>query len=128
MGCQQSGDDGITVMFSGRPNVWDESVYHRGSVVGHLVSLETSGANISKAIIAMDGPYKDRLATNTVFYVSDGRINLGKVGNHGEAVKPDSAMAGFGSQGAYRWYKFKHILNNTVADAGKRAQYLMENF
>jgi hypothetical protein len=127
-GCQPSTGDGYTVMFAGRPNIWDGAVYHQGNVIGRVVSVETGETNISKAAVNLDAPYRNRLASNTVFYVSNGRLNLGVMGNYGTAVKPGATVAGFGSKSAYRWFKFKHILDNPANKVNKRAQYLAESF
>lgn len=127
-GCQPSTGEGYNVMFAGRPNIWDGAVYHQGNVIGRVVSVETGESNISKAVVTMDAPYRNTLASNTVFYVSNGRLKLGAMGNYGTAVKPGASVAGFESKSAYRWFKIKYILDNPANKVNKRAQDLAESF
>jgi hypothetical protein len=125
-GCSTSpmgNSAGVGVMFDGSPLIFDTSVVCMGTVVGRMLSQEW-GNGVTRVSIALDSPYENLKTTNMAVVVKNGRLHLNALGGYGEALPPGACISGFSNTNSYRWFKFKHLINNVIMAADQRAQRL----
>ena len=115
---------GVWVMFDGEPLLFDSSVIYMGTVVGRVTSRET-GNGVTRVSIALDGQYDDLKKNNMAAVVKNGRLHLQRFSGYGLSLPPDGCINGFMNLSSYRWYKFRHIINNINMSADRRAQRLL---
>ncbi len=127
-GCnvQQIGSpSGVGVVFDGEPLIFDSSVVYMETVVGRMISREM-GNGVTRVSIALDDQYAGLKKTNLVAVVIDGRLHLAVLGGYGDPLPPAACISGFSNTASYRWFKFKHLINNITMAADRRAQRLLD--
>jgi hypothetical protein len=115
---------GVGVMFDGEPLIFDSSVVFLGTVVGQILSHET-GNGVTRVSIALDGQYDDLKKNNLAAVVKNGRLHLTAFCGYGDPLPPGGYISGFINTASYRWFKFRHIINNINLSADRRAQRLL---
>lgn len=115
---------GIGVVFDGQPHIFDPSVICLGNPVGQVLSSEWSNG-VTRVTISLDGPAADLKKTNMAVVVKNGHLQLNTLGTHGVALAPSQCINGFVNTASYRWFKFKHLINNITISADRRAQQLL---
>jgi hypothetical protein len=115
---------GVWVMFDGEPLLFDSSVIYMGSVVGRVISRETGNA-VTRVSIDLDGRHHDLKQNNMAAVVKNGRLHLRRFSGYGLSLPPDGCINGFMNLSSYRWYKFRHIINNINMSADQRAKRLL---
>lgn len=124
-GCNlNSNTNTYDVMFEKQPLLIDDGVYVKGNRIGTVVSTETAAAPVGRLAISIDSPYRELMRTNTVFYVSSGRLNLATLGGYGEPLDKETKVLGFKSKGSLAWFKARYLLKNQAAAASKKAAKL----
>ena len=127
LGCavQPMGNsDGVGVVFDSEPRIYDASVVYRGMPVGEVLSRD-QGNGVHRVMIAMDNQYGDLLKTNLAVVVQNGRLHLKLLNGYGTPLAPGSCINGFVNIASYRWFKFKHLINNVTMSADRRAHRLL---
>ena len=129
MGCSVSpiGDgnpSAVGVMFDGDPLIFDSAVIFQGTVVGQILSQEVVNG-ITRVSIALEGQPDDLKKNNLAAVVKNGRLHLIQFAGYGDPLPPGGHINGFLNISSYRWFKFKHIINNIKSSADQRAQRLL---
>lgn len=115
---------GVGVIFDGEPLIFDASVVYLGTVVGQILSREMVNG-ITRVSIVLDGQYDDLKKNNLAAVVKNGRLHLNRFSGHGDPLPPGGHINGFINPASYRWFKFKHIINNINSSADRRTQRLL---
>jgi hypothetical protein len=115
---------GVGVVFDGEPLIFDPSVNFTGTVVGQILSREMSNG-VARISIGLDGQYENLKKTNLAAVVKNGRLQLTLLSGYGESLPPGGCINGFVNTSSYRWFKFKHIINNINMTADQRVQRLL---
>ena len=127
LGCsaQPMGNpDGVGVVFDSEPRLYDRSVVHMGMAVGEVLSHD-QGNGVHRVMIALDSQNGDLLKTNLAAVVNNGRLHLKLLNGYGTPLPPGSCINGFVNNASYRWFKFKHLINNVTMSADRRAHRLL---
>lgn len=126
-GCsvQQIGNSsGVGVMFDGEPVIFDSSVVYMGTVVGRILSREW-GNGVTRISIALDSQYEALIKNSLAAVVKNGRMHLNLLSGYGDPLPPGGCISGFVNTSSYRWFKFRHLINNVTMSADRRAQHLL---
>jgi len=115
---------GVGVMFDGEPLIFDSSVVFMGTVVGQMLSRE-SGNGVTRVSIALDGQHEALKKTNLAAVVKNGQLHLIMLSGYGDPLPPGGCINGFLNTNSYRWFKFRHIINDINNSADRRAQRLL---
>lgn len=122
-----SQDGGIAAVFEGAPRLFDSSVVYMGNVVGQNLSSEWQNG-VTRVAFILDSPFDELVKTNLVVVAKNGRLHLDTLGGYGEPLPPGAILLGFVKPSAYRWFKFKNLINNATMSAHHRAQRLQAQF
>ena len=118
------GRDGVGVVFDGQPQIFDSTVVYMGMPVGQVQSTEY-GNGVTRLLISLDGQYQDLKKNNMAAVVKNGQLHLHALSGYGIALPPAACIGGFLNTSSYRWFKFKHLINNVTMSADRRAQRLL---
>lgn len=115
---------GVGVIFDGEPTIFDPSVVYMGTVVGRILSNEWSNG-VTRVSIVLDNQYEDLKKTSLVAVVKNGRLHLNMFSGYGDPLPKGGCISGFVNTASYRWFKFRHLINNVTMSADRRAQHLL---
>jgi len=115
---------GVDVIFDGDPLIFDSSVIFMGSVVGQMLSRE-SGNGVTRVSIALDSQHEELKKTNLAAVVKNGQLHLHMFSGYGDPLPPGECINGFLNTASYRWFKFRHIIEDINNAADRRAQHLL---
>jgi hypothetical protein len=126
-GCNLSSQDPVYfVMFEEAPQLFDSGVYHQGEKIGEIVSQETGPSLAHKVTISVPDQYRDLIQTQTVFFVSSGRLHLAALAAYGEPLALGSPVLGFRSKSAMLAFRVKNLMQPLPAAAGQDAARLFK--
>lgn len=118
------GQDGVGVVFDGQPRIFNSTVIYMGTPVGQVHSAEY-GNGVTRLLISLDGPYENLKKTNMAAVLKNGQLHLNTLSGYGVALPPAACINGFLNIVSFRWFKFKHLINNVTISADRRAQRLL---
>ncbi len=128
-GCvHPDGKDGIGIMFDKQPLLLEDTVYFNGAAVGKVTDMQVGKANVTRVNFLPDDQFRNQVADNLVFYVSNGRLQIAKIRNFGDRLENGDVMCGFSSRSAFYWFRLKHALGDTAMAAAERAAFLAGQF
>jgi hypothetical protein len=115
--------NGVDAVFDGIPRIFDSTVVYMGRPVGQVVASQWNNG-VTQLTISLDGQHVDLRKTNLAAVVKRGRLHLDAMGTSGAPLPEGACINGFVNMASYRWFKFKHIINNINISAERRAQRL----
>jgi len=123
MGCapQPSQKAGQAVLFDGLINLFDNSIYYRGTQIGSIQATDTSKGNVTRVTIAITPEFAAGMGDQIVFYVDGGHLEAAQLQSFGIPLEPGAPLCGFASKAEFNWFKFKTLLKDRVGAARQRA-------
>ena len=115
---------GIAVLFEGTPQIFDLSVQYQGMTVGKVVAHDWANG-ITRIVIDFDSQYDGLMKNNLAIVAKAGRLNVVPMSGYGDLLPKDACINGFVNTTSYRWFKFKHLIDNINFSADRRARDLL---
>lgn len=124
----QKTQDAYYVMIEGMPNLYDSTIYHKGTDIGQIVSQETGNGHITRLTITIAPEHSSLMSDNSVFFISNGALHYAITANYGDALPMESNILGFSSKTSFYWFKAKTLLGQSKTAANARANQLFDMF
>jgi len=125
-GCSQKNSNVFYVMFKKRPVLSSNSVYLNNLEIGKILSQKYGFNNIVEIKITIDHAHIKKMRENTVFFVSNGRLEYDTLKGTGDVLANEAFVLGFHSKGSQSWFKLKNTFKNLSIEASKNANELHE--
>ena len=126
-GCNLSSQDPVYhVMFEDPPRLFDSGVYFQGERIGEIVSRETGDSMVHKVTISVSEPYRERIQSRTVSFVSSGMLQYASLAAFGDPLPLGSPVLGFRSKGALLAFRLSNLMQPLPTAAGQEAARLFE--
>ena len=124
-GCNLTSQDPVYfVMFEDTPQLFDSGVYFQGEQIGEIVSRQTGPSLVHKVTISVPERHRELIRTQTVFFVSSGRLQHAALAAYGEPLPLGSPVLGFTSKAAMLAFRVKNLMQPLPAAAGQDAARL----
>jgi len=108
--CNTENNDGTYYLtFEEKPYLQKDEVFSKGFKIGNILSQQLEKNNLVTIKIKIDEHYKELIKTNTIFYISEGRLEYDTVGDEGKVITSDSKLFGFNNKTSMYLYKAKKL-------------------
>ncbi len=114
------------VVFEDRPEIVKKEIYARGVELGKIISETSTPENTAIVRIAVQSKHSHLMKSNTVFYLSYGRMDYDALEDGGNPLPEGSKILGFDGIASLYLFKTKNNAENLSDAAIRKAQELYE--
>lgn len=126
--CSPAETDGYAIFFDDRINLFEESVYYKGTAVGRVLSTEISSDNRAMVTIQVDSSHRYLMTDQATFYIDGGKLCYDSFKKFGNPIESGTRILGFSSKGSLRWFKAKTIFTQPASEAAEQAEAISNRF
>lgn len=130
VGCSpmSSSQNGIDVMFEGRPRIYKQEIFYQGRSIGQILNQKAGNGSVYKVSIQLTPEYGKEIGKHWVFYVDNGALNASRIAPTGQPLTAGDKTCGFNTKASLNWFKLKTLLTDRVYKASQKAEVLSRRF
>jgi len=114
------------VVFEDRPEIVKKEIYARGAEIGNIISEMPIPENANVIKIAVQSKHRHLMKSNTVFYLSYGRIDYEALEESGSPLAEGAKILGFDGIASLYLFKTETKAENLSDAAIRKAQELYD--
>jgi len=115
-----------SVIFNENPSLNENEVYSKGFKIGKVLSQKLEKNNLVTVNILIDENYQELMKTNTIFYISEGKLLYDTIEDEGEPIATGSKIRGFNNKTSMFLYKAKKIGKEMYNSSINKAKEIYE--